>query len=495
MDKQIVTRFAPSPTGYLHIGGLRTALYCYLFARKNNGNIILRIEDTDRSRLVEDALDNLIKTLNWAGLEFDEGPVQGGPSAPYMQSERTEIYKKHANDLIKSGHAYKCFCTPQRLDEMRTEQQKKKVAPMYDRQCLYLDEKDIQKKLDKKIPYVVRLKIPHDQKIQYHDMIRGDMQFEGYNIDDQVLIKSDGYPTYHLANVVDDNLMNITHVIRGEEWLPSTPKHIFLYQAFGWAEPIFAHIPLLLNPDKTKLSKRHGHVSVEEYINDGYLPEALINYITFLGWNPGTEQEIFSMEELIKEFELSRVQKAGAIFTTEKLDWFNKQYMKKMEISEIAEKIKPHVLDAGLSIPIDSEGKPDEKFYHACIKSTFERAKTFKEAPDLLKPLLTTPKTYNLELFNHEKMKVDKEISLKAITSSLEALDKLPEFQDEEQVKLKLTEVIENLNLKNGQVLWPLRVALTNEEFSPGVFELLVILKKDRAMARLLSAKEQLATS
>ncbi len=331
--KMIKTRFAPSPTGYLHVGGLRTALYAYLFAKKNNGKFILRIEDTDQKRFVEGATENLINTLKWAGLEYDEGPNLDGSDkgefGPYTQSKRTEIYKEHANKLIESGHAYRCFCTKERLEEMREQQQKNKNAPMYDRHCCDLPESEIKANLEEGKVFVVRQKIPYEL-IKFKDLIRGNVQFHGKTIDDQVLVKSDGYPTYHLANVVDDHLMGITHVIRAEEWLPSTPKHIALYHAFGWEVPEFAHLPLLLNDDRSKLSKRQGDVAVEEYIKKGYLQESVINFVVFLGWNPGSgnEQEIFNMEELIKIFDLEKVHKAGAVFNLEKLDWFNWKWLK-----------------------------------------------------------------------------------------------------------------------------------------------------------------------
>lgn len=486
----VVTRFAPSPTGFLHIGGLRTALYAYLFAKKHQGKLILRIEDTDQTRFVEGATENLISSLTWGKIKFDEGPHLGGENGPYMQSERTETYRKYCQELIESGHAYRCFCTKERLDEMRSQQQAKKVAPMYDRKCLYLSQEEIEEKIKAGEEYVVRLKIPHDEKIAYHDMIRGDMEFLGHTIDDQVLLKSDNFPTYHLANVVDDHLMRVTHVIRGEEWLPSTPKHIFLYRAFGWKEPEFAHIPLLLNEDRTKLSKRQGHVAVEEYIKDGYLPDAIINYIALLGWNPGTTQEIFSLSELIQSFELGRVQKAGAVFSMERLNWFNKKYMKEMSIEELTEKTLPFLRAANLQIP------EDHKFLQNCIKLSFERWNCFKEAPENLKHLLEGTDTYNLDLFKNEKMGVDKLSSLKAVTLTLESnLVNLEEFDDEEKIKEELLKIVSDHNLKNGQLLWPLRVALTNAPFSPGVFELMHLLGKERSIKRLLSAKSYLESN
>ena len=314
--KNIKTRFAPSPTGYLHVGGLRTALYCYLFAKKEGGTFLLRIEDTDQERFVEGAIENLISTLKWVGIEYDEGP--------YIQSERTALYKEHAEKLLESGHAYHCFCSKERLTELREKQESAKQATMYDRKCADIPLEEARKRVEAGESHVVRQKIPYEN-LKFKDLIRGNVQFDGKNVDDQVLVKSDGFPTYHLANVVDDHLMEITHVIRGEEWLPSTPKHIFLYRAFGWDVPEFAHIPLLLNKDRTKLSKRQGHVAVEDYIKEGYLREAILNFVSFLGWHPGAgdENELYTLKELEKAFSIDRVHKAGAISDIEKLDWFN----------------------------------------------------------------------------------------------------------------------------------------------------------------------------
>ena len=321
-------RFAPSPTGYLHVGGLRTALYNYLFAKRNNGTFVLRIEDTDRNRYVEGAVENLIKALNWAGLNYDEGPEVGGNFGPYLQSERLDIYKKYADELIEKGKAYYCFCTPERLKSLKEEQEKQKLPQAkYDKHCLHLSKEEIANNLAAGIAKVVRLNVEQNHTIKFDDIIREHVEFESNNVDDQVLIKSDGYPTYHLANVVDDHLMKITHVIRGEEWLSSTPKHVLLYDAFGWERPIFAHLPLLLNPDRSKLSKRQGDVAVEDYRDKGYLKDALINFVALLGWNAGDDKEFYYMDELIYSFSLERVNKAGAVFDLQKLNWLNAEHL------------------------------------------------------------------------------------------------------------------------------------------------------------------------
>ncbi|HHE54163.1 MAG TPA: glutamate--tRNA ligase, partial [Caldithrix abyssi] len=326
-------RFAPSPTGYVHVGSLRTALYNYLFARHNKGQFVLRIEDTDRNRYVPGAVENLLETLQWAGLDYDEGPEKGGPYGPYFQSERMEIYSQHVQILLEKDAAYPCFCSEERLSAMREEQAQKNLPIMYDGHCRNIPKEQALERM-KNETHVIRLKVPRNGTTIVEDLIRGTVSFENNVIDDQILLKSDGYPTYHLANVVDDHLMKISHVIRGEEWLPSTPKHILLYQAFGWELPQFAHLPLLLNPDRTKLSKRQGDVAVEDYRAKGFLPQALVNFVALLGWNKGDDQEIFSLEELIEYFSLERVNKAGAVFDLKKLEWMNGHYIRNIDEQE-----------------------------------------------------------------------------------------------------------------------------------------------------------------
>jgi nondiscriminating glutamyl-tRNA synthetase len=339
-------RFAPSPTGFLHVGGLRTALFNYLFAAKSSGKAILRVEDTDQNRKVEGAVENLVESLKWSGVQFDEGAEIGGDYGPYIQSQRLAIYQKHANQLVREGKAYFCFCSADELSKIREDQLEKKLARPYDGRCQFLLEAEVQKRIDQNLPFVIRMKIPQDfETYQVSDLIRGDVKFKTSQIDDQILIKSDGFPTYHLANVVDDYYMKITHVIRGEEWLPSTPKHIQLYEYFGWPIPQFAHLPLLLNPDKSKLSKRQGDVATDDYRKKGYLPEALINFVALLGWNTQDEQEIFSMPELKEKFSLDRVGKAGAVFDVNKLKWMNQQYIKEKTPEELYELVQPFLPD------------------------------------------------------------------------------------------------------------------------------------------------------
>ena len=344
-------RFAPSPTGFLHIGSLRSALYNYLFAKHHGGVCILRIEDTDRTRLVEGAIEEQIASLAWAGVTFDEGPHVGGDYGPYIQSERFDLYREYGMKLIESQHAYYAFDTSEELDEMRQRQQAAGIAPKYDRSVMRnqftLGEQETQRLLDEGAEYVIRLTIPHNEDIRFTDAVRGDVVVQGREVDDQILLKSDGFPTYHLANIVDDHLMGITHVIRGEEWLPSTPKHVILYRAFGWEAPTFAHLPLLLNPDRSKMSKRHGDVMVSDFRDKGYFADAMVNYVALCGWNPGTEQEVFSHDALIEQFSLERVGKAGAIFDYKKLDWMNSEYLKQRDPADLAAELMSALQGAG----------------------------------------------------------------------------------------------------------------------------------------------------
>ncbi len=491
------TRFAPSPTGFLHIGGLRTALYAYLFARKQGGKFILRIEDTDQKRYTEGATENLIRTLKWFGLEYDEGPYledgelkEKGEFGPYFQSNRTDIYKKYADELLEKGHAYHCFCSPERLEKMRMQQAANKQAPMYDRHCLFLSEEEKKERIERGDEFVIRQRIPEDPpKIVFDDMVRGHMEFDPKTIDDQVLIKSDGFPTYHLANVVDDHMMGITHVIRGEEWLPSTPKHVALYQALGWDTPTFAHIPLLLNPDKTKLSKRQGDVAAEDYIQKGYLKEAIINFIAFLGWNPGTEEEFFTIEELIEKFSISRVQKAGAIFNLEKLEWMNGHYIREKTVEELAELIMPRLQVKWFEETQYADGK--DPYFLKVVEVIQTRMKTLNDAPEMLKPFLVEKVPFEEELLLREKMKVDKETAKKAFELLLE---KLPNIEfTEEGLKEALIPVIKEAEMKNGQVLWPMRVALTGAQYSPGAFEVAATLGKEKSLKRIQAYLDKLA--
>ena len=485
----IRTRFAPSPTGYLHVGGARTALYAYLFARKLGGQFLLRIEDTDQKRFVEGAMENLMSSLKWLGIEWDEGPDNGGPHGPYIQSQRNDKYRAAIDQLLASGHAYKCFCTQEELEEMRRKQEARHEAPMYNRKCLGLSPEEVGNKIAAQLPFVIRQKIPEGMVI-IEDLIRGKVRFDSKSIDDQVLVKSDGFPTYHLANVVDDHDMEITHVIRGEEWLPSTPKHIWLYQAFGWTPPEYAHLSLLLNADRSKLSKRQGDVAVEEYIQKGYMREAIINFIAFLGWHPGKgiEKEIYSMEELIQDFSLENVHKSGAIFNLEKLDWYNWQWRRRkfLEAVEKNPTARTDILLKECEAYLAPEYKKNSDLLARALKTVEEKIiQDPKPVNDYVKFFFTTPE-FKPEIVYSEKMKVDDTIVKQVVPEVASALESITDSGwTEEKIKETLMAVVAKLGLKNGQVFWPVRAILTGEQFSPGVFEVVWALGKDESLARL----------
>lgn len=486
------TRFAPSPTGSLHVGGLRTALFGWLIAKQTQGKFFLRIEDTDQAREVEGAVDVILHGLQWAGVTPDEGVVlhnglitEEGTHGPYFQSKRLHIYREYAEKLIADGHAYYCFCTAERLDAMRTRQQEKKQAPMYDRHCVHVPLEEAKQRIADGEKYVIRLKMPHDRTITFDDDIRGRVSFEGKHIDDQVLMKSDGFPTYHLAHVVDDYLMQTDLVIRGEEWLPSLPKHLVLFEMLGWNPPRYAHVPLLLNKDKTKLSKRQNSVSVEEYINKGYLPEAMINFLAMLGWNSGTTQDIFSMEELIDQFSIDRVQKAGAIFDLEKLDWLQGQWMRKFSSEEFATRILPLVEAA------HPEAKTDDTFTKKAALIQ-ERITFFHEAPDMLGFFYTAPHV-SKELMASKKQKIEEADLPKLLNILEQILTVIPENEwTAERMLNDVKAALEPNNLKLGQLLWPLRALLTGREYSPGAVEVAEVLGKEETMKRLAAASESM---
>ncbi len=471
-NSQVRTRFAPSPTGYLHIGGLRTALYAYLFAKQNNGQFILRLEDTDVERYVEGAAKAIYSGLKWAGINYDEGPDIDGPYAPYIQSQRLDTYKKYANELVAKGHAYYCFCDEKTLEEMKAEQVVKKQAPKYDRRCLSLSKDSVEVRLQQNQPYVIRMKIPKDRVIEINDLVRGKVSYKSKELDDQVLLKSDGYPTYHLAVVVDDHLMKITHVTRTEEWLPSTPKHTLLYEYFGWDAPQWAHLSLLLNTDKTKMSKRKGDVAVADYIKKGYLPEAMINYLAFLGWNPGREKEIYSMKELLKDFSLERVHKAGATFNIEKLNWYNSYYIKQLSLEKLIEMCLPY-----LTAKID-----DFDRLKKIVALEQERLQILSEIGEHTAFFFELP-TYDKALLKWKKM-TDEEIK-KSLEKSKEIISEINE-KDFSAKNLSERFLAAAQNFKNkGELLWPLRVALSGQKNSPPPFDIAEILGKDESKERI----------
>lgn len=481
MNSSIRVRFAPSPTGFLHVGGLRTALYNYLFARKNAGVCILRIEDTDRSRYVEGATENLIATLKWSGLHFDEGPEQGGRYGPYIQSQRLEIYRRHVDTLIEKRKAYRCFCTPERLEEMRKKRERMKISSKYDRQCLELTEEEIRNNLAQGIPFVIRMRIPDNTTVVVDDVIRGRVEFESEILDDQVLLKSDGYPTYHLANVVDDHLMEISHVIRGEEWLSSTPKHVLLYQFFEWNMPMFAHLPLILNPDKSKLSKRQGDVAVEEYRAKGYLSEALVNFVAFLGWNPGDEREMFTLDELAREFSLERVGKAGAVFNVEKLDWLNAQHLRKKSGNEILKMLREHLASKNV---LNQRNLSDEYLLNV-IEVMRERALFVKDFVEQCPYFYKPPEHFEPAVIK-KRWKPESPKHLRKLAEEFAALDN-PRKEDYEAT---LHRTAQALKIHHSDLIHPLRLAVSGMGAGPGLYDILFILGKDETIRRINKAIE-----
>jgi glutamyl-tRNA synthetase len=469
-------RFAPSPTGFLHVGGLRTALYNYLFAQKMGGKCILRIEDTDRTRLVEDAQKNLIESLKWAGVEFDEGPGIGGEVGPYIQSERFDLYKKYSDELIEKGNAYYAFDTAEELDAMRKRLQEKKRDPKYMRDemrnSLTLPEDEWKALIEGGEKHVVRLKIPYEDII-ISDIIRGDVKINGHAIDDQVLLKSDGFPTYHLANVVDDHLMGITHVIRGEEWLPSTPKHALLYDYFGWERPQFAHLPLLLNADKSKLSKRTGSVAVEDFRQEGYLKDALINFVALLGYNPTADRDIYSMQELIDTFNLEKVNKGGAVFDRKKLEWMNQQYMKTMSSETILAEFKP-ILEKK-----EIQGF-DDVYLMEIVELFKERIAFVKDLPEMASYFFAEPTEFDEKYLK----KHWKEETLAAIEPLVEILRNDEEFTKDTTHDLTM-KYCEDNEIKLKVVIHPLRLMTTGKSSGAGMFETLAVIGKEKCQARI----------
>ncbi len=472
----VKTRFAPSPTGYLHVGGLRTALYNYLFARQNHGRIVLRIEDTDQNRKVADAVPNLLRTFKQIGLAFDEGPEQGGDSGPYYQSQRLDIYRKTIGQLMDAGHAYPCFCSAERLAEMRQTAEKNNLSTRYDRHCLSLPREEALARMAEE-SHVIRLRIPDGDMVEFQDEVRGKVSFNTAEIDDQVLMKSDGFPTYHMANVVDDHLMGITHVIRGEEWLPSTPKHILLYQLLEWEPPVFAHLPLLLNPDKSKLSKRQGDVAAEDFMKKGYLPEALLNFVALLGWNPGTDEEFFTLDQLANAFSLDRIQKGGAVFDTEKLNWMNSHYIRELDLSDISRRARIQFEKDGLNVP------EDEK-YLKVIGDARRRITTMNEITSYSKMYFTRP----------EPKGADREILLSDNTRSLfrfwiETLDDQEDWSADD-LKSLLKKSQKELGIKGRDLYFPLRLALYGSCHGPDIPTLFDILGSKEAIGRFKHSLE-----
>ena len=503
MNNRIRVRFAPSPTGFLHVGGLRTALYNFLFARQHGGTFIVRIEDTDQKRFVTGATENLLSTLSWAGLAWDEGPCISthgekdeinqssstkGSRGPYIQSQRLDIYREHVNQLISRGKAYYCFCSPEDLDAMRQEQMQHKKPPMYDRRCRALAQDTVQMYQQKKIPFVVRLKVPDDEQVIFHDLIRGKIGFNSNMIDDQILLKSDGYPTYHLAGVVDDHLMEISHVIRAEEWLSSTPKHLLLYRAFGWDAPLFAHLPLLLNPDRTKLSKRQGDVAVEEYRAHGYLKEAIVNFVALLGWNPGEgkTQEIFSLDDLVRTFSFAHVHKSGAIFDIKKLNWLNAQYIKMLSMAELYDAVLPFLSQKEFYQNAPTHCR-EKTYIEKVLTVERERLEKLSDVGEGHIFFFRAPQ-YDTGLLQWKEMTNDHlHTMLQSARKTLAAVSN-DQWTKEVLHDVLLTAAGEH----RGEFLWPLRVALSGEKKSPPPEEIAWVIGKEESLIRITHAIQQM---
>ncbi len=481
--KTVRTRFAPSPTGYMHIGNLRTALFTYLLAKKHEGKFILRIEDTDQERYVEGAVDIIYKTLRRTGLTWDEGPDIGGPVGPYVQSERMGMFKEYALKLVESGHAYYCFCDKDRLEEVRKIQQASGIAPKYDGHCRNLSKEEVEEKLKAGIPYVIRQKCPTEGTTTFHDEVFGDITVENSVLDDQILIKADGMPTYNFANVVDDHTMGITHVVRGNEYLSSTPKYNLLYEAFGWEIPTYIHVSPVMKNATEKLSKRNGDASFEDLAAKGYLDEAIVNYIALLGWAPKSENEIFTMEELIKEFDVNGISKSPAIFDTQKLKAINGEYIRKLSPDKFIEYATPYIRESCKREDIDMK---------LVAELLQPRTELFTDIPEQIDFIDALPE-YDIEMYTHKKMKTDSENSLEALKEILPVLSEVNDWTLE-NIHNALFALIERLEVKNGRILWPLRVAVSGKQFTPGGgVELAEILGKEETLKRIEKGIEKLS--
>ena len=469
---EVRVRFAPSPTGFVHVGSLRTALYNYLFARHNNGKFVLRIEDTDRERFVEGAVDNLLNVLKWAGLDYDEGLDKESGDESYYQSERLEIYQTHIKTLLDKDDAYPCFCSSERLEQMRSDQIARGEDARYDGHCRSVNVEDAKKRMQNE-PYIIRMKIPDGETVIVEDIIRGIVSFQTDILDDQVLIKSDGFPTYHFANVVDDHLMGISHVIRGEEWLPSTPKHVLLYNMFGWDVPNFAHLPLLLNEDRSKLSKRQGDVAVEDYRDKGILPQALVNFVALLGWNKGDDQEIFSLSELCEFFTLERVTKAGAVFDLNKLNWMNGQYIRQIEESEYIKMGMSWLNKLGL----DSGDQEKNKLILLSVRNHLNR---FDEIVEATSVFFKADLNYSEEALKwirkEESISIFEKMQERIKNYNVLTLDNFKELMKD----------VQNETGIKGKDLWmPVRAAITGQIAGPELPAVITVVGRERVGAFL----------
>lgn len=477
---KIRTRFAPSPTGRMHVGNLRTALYAYLIAKHESGDFILRIEDTDQERFVAEALDIIYRTMERTGLIHDEGPDKDGGVGPYVQSERQTagIYMEYAKKLVEEGKAYYCFCDKERLESLRqtitTESGETKEIVIYDKHCLHLSKEEVEAKLAAGIPYVIRQNSPMEGTTTFHDELYGDVTVPNQELDDMILIKSDGYPTYNFANVVDDHLMGITHVVRGNEYISSSPKYTLLYQAFGWEEPKYIHCPLITDENHQKLSKRSGHASFEDLLEQGFVAEAVVNYVALLGWSPDSNQEIFSLEELIREFDYHRINKSPSVFDMNKLKWMNGEYLKAMEPDRFRELVAPYIREV-ITKDLDLD--------KICplVQTRMEILPDVKELVDFFEAL----PDYDAELYCHKKMKTNLENSLEILKEEYELLKDFDDW-NLEALHDRLMGYISEKGIKNGTGLWPVRTAVSGKQSTPGgAFEIMEIIGKEESLRRM----------
>ena len=482
MDKPVRVRFAPSPTGYPHVGNIRTAMFNWLLARHTGGKLILRIEDTDVARKVKGAVEAIMDGLRWLGLDWDEGPEVGGDYGPYFQSQRLTLYRQVAERLVTQGNAYYCYCSPERLEEMRAEQVKRKQSQGYDRHCRDLDSQECSRKEAEGITPVVRFKTPLEGRTGYHDVIFGDVVFDHSTIDDFVLLKSDGYPTYHLANVIDDHAMEISHVIRAEEWISSVPRHLLLYQALGFEPPQFVHHPMILGPDRAKLSKRHGAVSILEYREQGYLPETMFNFLSLIGWSLDDKTEIISRQELIDNFSLERISRTGAIFDRNKLDWMNGVFIRKLSCEDLSQKIMPF-LESGL--PEEVKRPISQQYVGRIAPLIQERINTLADAATYADFFFIDTPEYETSMLIGKKM--TGETTLEALKTAEETLSSIESF-DHDLLEDTFRHLAGDLGLKAGQLFSLLRAATTGRNATPPLFETMEVLGAERCLKRIRGA-------
>ena len=478
----VKTRFAPSPTGRMHVGNLRTALYAYLIAKHEGGKFMLRIEDTDQERFMEGALEIIYRTLAKTGLVHDEGPDKDGGVGPYVQSERQAqgLYMKYAKKLIEQGDAYYCFCDKERLESLKTEVAGKEIT-VYDKHCLYLSKEEIEANLAAGKPYVIRINMPTEGTTTFHDELYGDITVENNELDDMILIKSDGYPTYNFANVIDDHLMGITHVVRGNEYLSSAPKYNRLYEAFGWEIPKYIHCPLITNEDHQKLSKRCGHSSYEDLLDQGFLTEAIVNFVALLGWSPSSDNEIFSLEELVKEFDYHRISKSPAVFDMVKLRWMNGEYMKKMDDDKFYEMALPYLKEV-ITRDLD---------FHKIAAMVKTRIEVFPDIKDQVDFFEKVPE-YETSMYVHKKMKTNEETSLQVLREVQPLLEAQEDFSNDALFEM-LSAYAKEHGYKVGYVMWPIRTALSGKQMTPaGATEILEVLGKEESLVRIQASIDKL---